>query len=300
MIEFSILITTKNRLDDLKRTLSSIVHLLNQNHVECIICDDGSSDGTSNFIKSNYDNIRIIMNEKSKGLIYSRNRLLNLTKAKYAITLDDDAHLVSQNALECIKSYFSTNKKCAVMAFRIFWGKVLPENLNHSQNNSKVRGFVGCGHAWRLEAWNDIPNYPAWFVFYGEEDFASYQLFKKKWEVHYTPDILVHHRVDVKSRKGQKDYGIRLRRSLRSGWYLYFLFHPLKTIPKRFLYTLWIQLKTKVLKGDFRALLAIFQALGDLVINTPRLVKNANRLSRNEFTVYSQLQETKLYWTPND
>jgi hypothetical protein len=36
-----------------------------------------------------------------------------------------------------------------------------------------VKSFVGCGHAWRMKAWHEIPNYPEWFEFYGEENYAS-------------------------------------------------------------------------------------------------------------------------------
>ena len=293
---FSILITTKNRLSDLKKTLEHLKIFILNEEIEFIICDDGSSDGTSSLIKTNYKSIQLISNAESKGLIFSRNRLLNLTKARYAITLDDDAHIVSQNTLEHIENYFNNNQKCAVMAFRIFWGEVLPENLSHSQFNERVKSFVGCGHAWRMEVWKQIPNYPDWFVFYGEEDFASYQLFKKGWEVHYTPDVLVHHRVDVKSRKKQKDYRIRLRRSLRSGWYLYALFYPLHLIPRKFAYTLWVQIKTKVLKGDVKAFLGILQALGDIIINFSRFIRHTNRLSKKELNDYQNLIETKVYW----
>jgi GT2 family glycosyltransferase len=135
-------------------------------------------------------------------------------------------------------------------------------------------------------------------VFYGEEEFASFQLFKEGWEIHYLPEVLVHHRVDVKSRKKEKDYRLRLRRSLRAGWYLYFLFYPLKVIPKKFIYTLWIQFKLKVFKGDLKAFIAILQALGDVIFNIPRLMKNANRLTNNEFKEYCKLADTKLYWKP--
>ncbi len=296
--DFSILITTKNRLPDLKETLNQLSSFIENENVEFIICDDGSSDDTSSFIESNYKTIRLIKNKKSKGLIYSRNRLLNLTKAKYAITLDDDSHIVSQNTLEIIKNVFEMNKKCAVITFRIFWGEELPNNTNHTLINTRVKGFVGCGHVWRMEAWRSIPNYPAWFIFYGEEDFAAFQLFKKGWEVHYVPDVLVHHRVDIKARKNDKDYRLRLRRSLRSGWYLYFLFYPFKLIPRKIAYTLWIQIKNKVLKGDWKAFLAIVQALFDLVINFPKLMKQSNRLSIEEYQEYCKLAETKLYWKP--
>ena len=296
MIKFSILITTKNRLSDLKETLNQLSNFIENETVEFIICDDGSSDDTASFIETNYKSIQLIKNKKSKGLIFSRNRLLNLTKSKYAITLDDDAHIVTRNTLEKINDFFESNPKCAVIALRIFWGKVLPNKLNHILTNERVKGFVGCGHVWRMEAWRTIPNYPDWFIFYGEEDFASFQLFKNNLEVHYNPNILIHHRVDIKNRKKDKDYQTRSRRSLRSGWYLYVLFYPLNTIPRRLFYTLWIQIKTKVLKGDLKMLLAILQALVDVVINFPRLLKNANRLSKKEFLEYSKLPDTKLYW----
>lgn len=297
MAKFSILIATKNRIGDLKFTLSALAGFMGSPNVEFIICDDGSTDGTYNYIKDNFPSIKLIRHKKSQGLIASRNELLNLTKAKYAITLDDDACLVSNNSFEIIETFFESHKKCAVIAFRIFWGKALPDNLNHTLTNMRVKSFVGCGHVWRMDAWKNIPNYPDWFVFYGEEEFAGYHLFKKDWEVWFVPDILVHHRVEVKKRKKDKDYQIRLRRSLRSGWYLYFLFYPWALIPKRFLYTVWIQFKNKVLKGDFKVFVAIVQAMGDVVVNMPRLLKNANRLSKKEFLEYSKLPETKLYWS---
>ena len=149
-----------------------------------------------------------------------------------------------------------------------------------------------------MKAWQDIPDYPDWFVFYGEEDFAAFQLFKKGWEIHYLPSILVHHRVDIKSRRQDYDYQIRLRRSLRSGWYLYFLFYPINQIPRRFFYTLGVQIKKKVLRGDMKAALAILQALGDVIVNFPKLYKQSNRLKTSEFEKNNNLRDTKIYWQP--
>ena len=297
---FSIVITTKNRLEELKETLLKIKKIIEREDVECIICDDGSKDETSKFIRNYYPEIKLIKNTKSKGLIFSRNRLLNLTKADYAFSLDDDSNIVFYNSLELVKTYFENNPYCGVIACRIFWGKKLPKMLDDSSKIERVKSFVGCGHVWNLKAWREIPNYPDWFKFYGEEEFASFQLFKKGWEIHYIPEILVHHRVDVSSRKKDKDYSWRLRRSLRSGWYNYFLFYPKKVIPKRFLYTLWMQLKLKVFKGDLEALIAIVQAIFDTIINIPRLLINSNRLTKKEFENYAKLPESKIYWFPLD
>ena len=297
--KYSILISTKNRLKDLKLTLNLLSYLFERDYIECIVCDDGSSDGTSRYLEENYSNILLLKNKVSKGLIFSRNRLLDMTTADYAITLDDDAHIVSNSPLEVIEHFFSHNPKCAVIACRIFWGKELPCVLIHELENRRVKSFVGCGHVWRMDAWRGVPNYPDWFKFYGEEEFASYHLFKKHWQVWYVPNILVQHRVNVRSRKKNKDYGLRLRRSLRAGWYLYFIFYPVRSIPRKLAYTLWVQFKTKIFNGDFRALLAIFGAIINVAFNLPKLISQRKAFTKNELKEYNELSDTVIYWNPN-
>jgi glycosyltransferase involved in cell wall biosynthesis len=298
MKKFSILITTKNRLPDLIITLNKISNLLERNDVNCLICDDGSNDGTFEYIKVNFPNIILFQNQKSKGLIYSRNLLLNATQATFAISLDDDAHFLSENPLELIDDYFNNYPKCGVISFRVFWNLKPPEKESTNCVSERTKGFVGCGHCWRMQSWQSIPNYPDWFIFYGEEEFAAFQLFKIQLEVHYLPTILVHHRVDVMSRKKNIDYQLRQRRSFRSGWYLFLLFYPLKVIPKKLVYTLWIQLKTKTCRGDFKATLGIIQAIWDVLINLPKLFKKSNRFSNSEYLEIEQLKPTNIYWKP--
>ncbi|QBN19865.1 glycosyltransferase family 2 protein [Flavobacterium nackdongense] len=297
---FSILITTKNRLNDLTFTLGKIKPLLAMNEVSCVVFDDGSTDGTYEYVKENFPAIQLQRNAVSKGYIFCRNKMLNETKADFAISLDDDAHFLTENPLEIICHHFKKNPNCGLLALRIFWGLEEPKKSSTAEKSEQVQGFVGCAHVWRMEAWRTLPNYPEWFVFYGEENFASFQLYKKNWEIHYLPEVLVHHRVDVKARKNEGDYALRLRRSLRSGWYLFFLFYPIQTIPKKLAYSLWIQIKFKVFKGDFKALQAIVLALLDLVWNAPKIIKNSNRLTQKEYETYNELAEAKIYWQPEN
>lgn len=297
-MQIAILITTKNRRENLSFTLGKISHLIKNPSVECVVYDDGSSDGTYEFVVENYPTVVIKRNLVSRGLIYCRNEMLNNTQADYAVSIDDDSHFINEYPLEAICNYFAHNPQCGVIAMRIYWGLATPKSLTSSAVAERVQGFVGCGHVWRMAAWKSIPNYPNWFIFYGEENFASYHLLKKNWEVHYVPEVLVHHRVDLKSRQDNSDYSTRLRRSLRAGWYLYFLFDPLFDIPKKMLYSLWIQFKLKVFKGDFKAFLAIILALGDLVWHMSLILKNRNVLSTSEFDIYQELPTTKIYWNP--
>lgn len=298
--KISLLITTKNRIADLKITLQHLTPLLALETVECLVYDDASNDGTFDYLKAHFPNLILFRNEKSLGLIHNRNVLLNHCSGDFAISLDDDAHFLSENVVESITNYFENHPKCGVIACRIFWGKTAPISIATKELAQKVKGFVGCGHVWNMQAWRDIPNYPEWFVFYGEEEFASYQLFKKGWEVHYVPELLVQHRVEVKARKNDSDYSQRQRRSFRSGWYLYLLFYPWTIIPKKLAYTLWIQIKTKVFKRDGRATKGLVLALWDVFIHIPRLLKESNRFTSEEYQKYSNLEPTKIYWRPEN
>jgi glycosyltransferase involved in cell wall biosynthesis len=99
---FSILITTKNRITDLIFTLNKISYLLEDSRVNCVVFDDGSVDGTYEYVKENFPSIQIQRNAVSKGYIFCRNKMLNETQSTYAISLDDDAHFVSENPLDFI------------------------------------------------------------------------------------------------------------------------------------------------------------------------------------------------------
>ena len=297
---FSILITTKNRLDDLVFTLEKIQYIIDRSDVECVVFDDGSIDGTTDYITQNYPGIILHSNKISKGYLYCRNKMLNETTADFAISLDDDAHFITQQPLEKITDFFAQNPKAGLLGFRIFWSKQNPASIFSNHSPIRMKSYVGCAHVWRMSAWKEIPNYPEWFIFYGEEDFASYQLFKKKWEINYLPEVLVHHRVSIVERKKNADYSLRLRRSLCSGWNLYFLFFPLKIIPAKIMYSIWMQLKLKVFKGDFKALISVFLALKDLFFAFPKIVRNSNRLTSAEYKEYQNLESAKIYWKPED
>jgi len=298
-MNISILISTKNRKSDLKITLSKIRTLISRDDVECVIYDDGSTDGTLNFLQQQ-QNIKVLKNEISKGYLYCRNKMLNETNADYAISIDDDAHFLSDNVFEIICNHFEKNPDCGLIAFRLFWGLNEPKTTITNEIITEVSGFVGCGHAWRMKAWKTIPNYPEWFIFYGEENFASFQLFKNNWKIHYLPTVLVNHRVDINARKADPDYGLRLRRSLTTGWNIFFLFYPIKRAFRLFFYSIWMQVKTRVLKGNVKATLPIFKAILDLALNIPRLVKQRNALTKEEFSRYKKIESAKIYWNPDE
>jgi len=299
--KFSILITTKNRRADLAFTLHKIGSLLQRSDVECIICDDGSNDGTFDYVSENHPGILLIKHQTSIGLMSSRNELLQKASGEYAISIDDDLHFITEQPLEIIENYFKAHPETDLLSFRIFWGLSVPASTHTDEVPQRVRSFAGGAHVMRISSWRKIPDYPVWFVFYGEEDFISYQMLRRNMEIHYLPQVLTHHRVDLKGRKNNNDYYVRQRRALRSDWYLYFLFVPLKYIPKKMIYSIWTQFTKRVVhKRNPNAIKPIAMALFDLVAAIPKIIKYKNRLSQQQYASYKQLESAKLYWKPEN
>lgn len=295
---FAIHISTKNRKNDLIYSLEQLQHIAVQD-LEIVVFDDGSSDGTFEAVSKQFPTVRLLRNEISKGYLYCRNLMLNQTRADYAISLDDDAHFLTQNPWAQIQSYFEQNPKCGLIAFRLFWSLDAPKSIHTNELPCQVQSYVGCGHVWRMSAWRDIPNYPEWFEFYGEENIASMHLFKKGWEVHYVPEILVQHRVNLKKRTlSQRDLSFRYRRSIRSGWYSFLLFYP-KPIDWRLVaYSIKTQWTTKIFKGDFKVMIPLFLAIADLFLALPKIIKQQDKFTREEYQKYHKLKADNIYWEP--
>ena len=69
MEKIKILISTKNRKEDLIFTLNQIQNIINQENIECCVYDDGSTDGTYEAIQNRFANVVLEFNQQSKKLI---------------------------------------------------------------------------------------------------------------------------------------------------------------------------------------------------------------------------------------
>lgn len=95
----SIIIPTYNRKVEIS---SCIASLSNQSykHLEIIIIDDGSTDGTVDFIKNNYATIKVIRNEKRCGPSLARNIGIKESKGSLILFIDSDIAFYCDNTLQ--------------------------------------------------------------------------------------------------------------------------------------------------------------------------------------------------------
>ncbi len=87
-LEASILITTKNRREDLRRAVASC--LLQEGAIEVLVIDDGSDDGTSDMVRAEFPSVRVVRHEQSMGYIHRRNEGAALALAPVLFSIDDD------------------------------------------------------------------------------------------------------------------------------------------------------------------------------------------------------------------
>lgn len=294
----SLLITTRNRRAELLRTLAVLAPSLPSPH-EIIVFVDGSGDCTASEVAREFPAVTLIEQNPGIGLIAARNRLLNAAKGAFAISLDDDAEIVTPGFVPMILDYFAEHPRCGVLALPVFWGRKLPAEADAAgEPGGRVRSFLGGGHVWRMEAWRSIPPYPEWFEMYGEEDFAALQLLRKSWEVHYFPRCLVHHRVDAGVGR-RPDWRLRYRLQLRSGLFLMVLFYPLAALPRRFVSAIWAQISKRLLcQRDWAAAPMIVKALWDVARRLPKLCALRTPLTSRQWSEWSRLPSTTYYWTP--
>lgn len=105
----SIIVLCYNGLEETTRPcLQSIVLNTNENDCELIIVDNGSVDGTVEYLKNfavRYTNVRLHLNDRNKGYAAGNNDGMKLAQGKYIILLNNDT-LVSAGWLEALLRLF--------------------------------------------------------------------------------------------------------------------------------------------------------------------------------------------------
>jgi GT2 family glycosyltransferase len=172
-----IAITTKNRKDELRKAVRSA--LAQTVPVEVLVVDDGSDDGTSEMIRSEFPvrehpHVRLDRNEKSLGLIAQRCRFPALTACPFIFSIDDDAILVSPKTVEQTLGEFE-HPRVGVVAIPYIDVNYGPEVKQRAPGVAPAGDFWvseqyrGTAHALRRDVFVALGGYRPLLVRQGEE-----------------------------------------------------------------------------------------------------------------------------------
>jgi glycosyltransferase involved in cell wall biosynthesis len=181
--EAAIVITTRNRRDELRRALASA--LRQEGQIEVLVFDDGSSDGTADMVRAEFPTVRLHREPRSVGLIVARNRAAELVDAPVIVSIDDDAELADPGTVAQTLRDLAAPRIGAVAIPHVdeygagAWAPVAPDR----EAVWATAVFVGTAHAIRRDVFRALGGYRGDFFHQGEEADLCLRMLDAGWWV---------------------------------------------------------------------------------------------------------------------
>jgi GT2 family glycosyltransferase len=155
----TIVVTTKNRRDDLRTALRSAV--AQQGPVEVLVVDDGSTDGTAEMVRGEFPSVGLERSEVSRGYIAQRNEAARMATGDVVISIDDDAELRSaRTVLDTLADFDHVRIGAVAMpAIDVRRGAVMRQQAPDSDGVWVTPSFWGTAHAVRRDLFLDLGGY---------------------------------------------------------------------------------------------------------------------------------------------
>jgi len=205
-MSLSVIITTRNRIDDLKRTLR-VLSTLNPPPEEILVTADGCTDGTINFVKSEFPNAKLIANKRSLGSIKSRDRMMREARSDLVLALDDDSYPEEVDCIARIVPMFEQRPDLAVLHFPQRTDEY-PETLVQPNYSSEqlTRTFPNSGAVLRRSTYVQLPGFESHFFHAYEEPDYALQCVATGYDVLFSPVITIRHHYSGRERDERRTH----------------------------------------------------------------------------------------------
>ena len=195
--KLSIVFLNYNRLAETQRTVMYLRSLVaNRDDIEVIAVDNGSTDGTKAYLRSNTYWLTVVEMNHNMG-IAGLNEGFKHASGAYVLVLDDDSHPHDEATLDILISCLDTRPEVGVVACRIESPGGQPVRTWHlprTDHPGTIMAFVGCGFAIRRKLFERVGWYPERFFLYQNEIEIAIRVMREDYQIYYEPRCRVVHR----------------------------------------------------------------------------------------------------------
>ena len=215
----SVIIPTKNRRGILRETVESI--LQQDEPLEIIVLDDGSSDGSPEMIRADFPDVRVESFRRSRGPAYRRNQGARLATGEFLFTIDDDCTLPHADTIRRTVEAFDDPRIGAVTIPFINIHKdkdlvltVAPDDKQTYASFEYYGGMV----ALRRDIFLELNGYRPYYFYMNEEGDYSVRLLNAGYYIKAgTAPPIDHHESPIRPSKRRNELGTR--NQMLFAWY---------------------------------------------------------------------------------
>ena len=222
MSKTSIVIPNWNGAEVIGGCLDSLVY--QSDELSTIVVDNGSTDDSLNYLRSNYPEVELVVLTKNRGFAGGVNagirRAVGLG-SKYIGLLNSDA-ITDKNWLKNLVDFLDKHPKTGIATSKILnqtgeyldstgenysiWGLPFPRGRREADtgqydNARWVFGASGGASLYRIEMLNEIGFFDEDFFAYYEDVDISFRAQLTGWKVAYVPKAVVYHQIGGTSTK---------------------------------------------------------------------------------------------------
>lgn len=225
IIDISVIIVTYNHRQVIGETLQT---LKNSKNIEVIVIDNASIDGSADYIKQNFQEVKLIANHENIGFGSGCNQGAKLSVGEYLFFLNPDA-TATVKQIEVMVDFLKTKSNAAAVGPKIFCKgeveyscrpfpgykqvlfhrysiltKLFPNNpisseylmSNWKHDTPKTVDWIsGSAMAIPRKKFFDVGGFDERYFLFCEDTDLCKQFSQKKWEVWYLPTASVNHKI---------------------------------------------------------------------------------------------------------
>jgi GT2 family glycosyltransferase len=301
MTEIAIVILNWNTKEQLQAFLPSVINYSRDESVEVIVVDNGSTDGSVEFLEQKYPDLRTILFERNYGFTGGYNKALAQIDAKYYVILNSDIEVTS-NWLKPLKACLDNDPTVAAcmpkmkswqnreyfeyagaaggfidkFGYPFCRGRILDtveKDTGQYDEYSKVFWATGACIFVRSELFHRLGRFDDDFFAHMEEIDFCWRLNNHGYSIRYVPRSVVYH---VGGGTLPKENPFKLFLNYRNNLFLLY-----KNLPQKKFYPLlitriildWLSALVFLLQGKGKSVLSVFSAHRKFVASLNRLKK---------------------------